>query len=75
LDKQQADDHPGFKVRVADTIGAGDAFTAGLIHEYLREAPIKKINDLANRMGAWASTQTGAMAMPSQDIRSILGKF
>lgn len=75
LDKKQADDHPGFKVRVADTIGAGDAFTAGLIHEYLREAPMKKINDLANRMGAWASTQTGAMATPSQDITSILGKL
>ncbi len=75
LNKKQADEHPGFKVRVADTIGAGDAFTAGLIHEYLRGVPINRVNDLANRMGAWASTQTGAMAMPSHDIRSILAKF
>ncbi|MEA3488905.1 MAG: carbohydrate kinase [Candidatus Omnitrophota bacterium] len=26
--------HPAFKVRVADTIGAGDGFTAGLIYRY-----------------------------------------
>lgn len=26
--------HPAFKVKVADTVGAGDAFTAGLIHRY-----------------------------------------
>lgn len=26
--------HPAFKVKVADTVGAGDAFTAGLIYRY-----------------------------------------
>ncbi len=26
--------HPAFKVRVVDTIGAGDGFTAGIIHRY-----------------------------------------
>src|SRR5579864_5665930 len=31
-------EHPGFKVSVADTVGSGDAFTAGLVHEYLHGA-------------------------------------
>src|SRR5262249_52747019 len=29
-------EHPGFKVKVADTVGAGDAFTAALVHHALR---------------------------------------
>jgi fructokinase len=28
--------HPGFPVKVRDTIGAGDAFTAALVHQFLR---------------------------------------
>ena len=28
--------HPGYRVKVVDTVGAGDAFTAGLVHHYVR---------------------------------------
>ncbi len=52
--------HPGFRVQVKDTIGAGDAFTAALAHFYLRGAPLKIISEAANRMGAFITTQTGA---------------
>src|SRR5580692_222596 len=31
-------EHPGFKVKVADTVGSGDAFAAALVHGYLRGA-------------------------------------
>ncbi|MDQ3821030.1 MAG: carbohydrate kinase [Acidobacteriota bacterium] len=53
-------DHPGFRVRVKDTIGAGDAFAATLAHYFLRGAPLKVISEEANRIGAWIATQTGA---------------
>src|SRR5271169_4118258 len=36
----ESGEHPGFRVRVADTVGSGDAFTAGLVHEYLHGAPL-----------------------------------
>jgi fructokinase len=52
--------HPGFQVQVKDTIGAGDAFTAALLHYYLRGASLPVISEAANRMGAWLTTQTGA---------------
>jgi len=53
-------EHPGFKVKVADTVGAGDAFTAALVHGYLRGTPLAQINETANRVGAWVASQSGA---------------
>ncbi len=53
-------EHPGFKVKVADTVGAGDAFTAALVHEYLRGTHLAQINETANRVGAWVASQSGA---------------
>ncbi len=53
-------EHPAFKVIVADTVGAGDAFTAALIHHLLREAPLSAMNQAANRIGAWVASQVGA---------------
>jgi len=53
-------EHPGFRVPVADTIGAGDAFAAALAHNYLQGASLERISESANRIGAWIATQTGA---------------
>lgn len=53
-------EHAGFRVRVADTIGAGDAFAAALAHCLRRGAPLDLANEVANRVGAWVATQPGA---------------
>jgi len=60
-------EHAGFSVRVVDTVGSGDAFTAALAHEYLRGASLEKMNDAANRMGSWAATQAGGTPMVSKE--------
>ena len=57
--------HPGFPTQVADTVGAGDAFTAALIHHYLRGASLKTMNVAANRMGSWVASQVGATPKPN----------
>lgn len=65
----QADDvseHPGFKVHVADTVGSGDAFTAGLVHEYLHGASLNLMNEVANLVGAWVASEVGAMPTPKR---------
>jgi len=53
-------EHKGFRVRVVDTVGAGDAFTAGMVHEYLRGASLDQMNEVANRVGAWVASEAGA---------------
>lgn len=57
-------DHPGYRIQVADTIGAGDAFTATVVHEFLQKKPLKEIAEAAARRGAWVATQSGAMPDP-----------
>lgn len=58
------DAHPGFRVKVADTVGAGDAFTAALVHEYLRGASLAEMNETANQIGAWVASESGATPVP-----------
>ena len=61
-----ASEHPGFRVRVADTVGSGDAFTAGLLHEYLHGASLDLMNEVANLVGAWVASEVGAMPTPKR---------
>jgi fructokinase len=53
--------HPGIATTVADTVGAGDAFTAALVHAYLRDASLPEMNEAGNRWGGWVASQRGAM--------------
>jgi len=54
-------DHPGYRTTVADTIGAGDAFTAALLVGYLRGHVLDVINDEANRLASFVCSRIGAM--------------
>jgi fructokinase len=65
----EVSDHTGVRVRVKDTIGAGDAFVAALAHYYLRRAPLPVIGEAANRTGAWVATQEGAT--PASDAGTL----
>lgn len=62
----ETSEHPGFRVKVADTIGSGDAFTAGLVHEYLHGASLDLMNEVANLVGAWVASEVGAMPTPKR---------
>jgi fructokinase len=52
--------HPGFPVEVADSVGAGDAFTAALALGILKESQLDDINELANRVASFVCSQPGA---------------
>ena len=63
---QRVSEHAGFPVKVADTVGSGDAFTAALVHEYLNGSSLDEMNETANRVGAWVASQVGGMPVPPQ---------
>jgi fructokinase len=52
--------HPGFAVDVADTVGAGDAFTAALVMGLLENKDLDEINAGANRVAAQVCSVRGA---------------
>lgn len=49
------------KVEIADTVGAGDAFTAAFIHAYLKGDSLKECHTLANEVSAFVCSRSGAM--------------
>lgn len=66
INQESLNEHPGYRIKMGDAIGAGDAFTAGLVHEYMRGASLPDMNETANRVGAWVASQTGAMPTPGE---------
>jgi fructokinase len=60
--------HGGIRVTIKDTVGAGDAFAAALVHHYLRGASLGEMNEAANEMGAWVASCFGAMPEPDLTV-------
>lgn len=53
-------EHPGYKVKFQDSIGAGDAFLSGFVKTYLEERAPEEILDFACKLGGYVATQKGA---------------
>lgn len=68
--RDEVNDHPGIPSPVVDTVGAGDAFTAALVHYALRGTSLTIVAEAANRWGAWVATQYGGMPLVEPDVRS-----
>jgi len=52
--------HEGYPVKVADTVGAGDSFLAGLISKLLTDHNPKEALDFASAVGALVASYSGA---------------
>ena len=65
--------HGGFKVTVADTIGSGDSFLAGFLHQRLSGSSVEQALVFACAIGAFIATQRGACPPyePAQIIEMI----
>jgi fructokinase len=70
--REEWDEHPGFPVKVADGIGAGDAFTAAITHYMLHGAGLATLNEAGNRWGGWMASQSGAMPALPDAVRDAI---
>jgi fructokinase len=67
MSRTETDQHAGFRVPVVDAVGAGDAFTAALVHHFLRGSSLAAMNEAANRLGAWVASRAGGTPPPEPD--------
>ncbi len=58
---------PGYQVSLCDTVGSGDAFSAGFVHYYMNGHPIDEALRFGNAAGAMIATTTGAMTPVAKD--------
>lgn len=66
-------DVSGIQVKVADTIGSGDAFTAAFTVAYLRTHDLAKALHAANRLGAFVASRAGATPPCPARLRKLVG--
>jgi len=52
MDESDYYNHPSYKISVADTVGAGDAFTAAMVIKYLDGRTLEEMSNSANRLGS-----------------------
>jgi fructokinase len=66
---------PGCRVEVADTVGCGDAFSAGFVHGTCQSQPLAEACRFGNLLGALAATSNGATAgiSPEEIVSLSLG--
>ncbi|WP_159520426.1 carbohydrate kinase family protein [Sunxiuqinia indica] len=62
-------EHPGFKINAVDTVGAGDAFLAGLVSAMFENKSYEDALALACATGAFVASKAGAT--PKYDMQEI----
>ena len=67
-------DHPGVATQVADTIGAGDAFSAAMTLGLLAGLELDIINERANRVAAFVCSQHGATPAFPPELKGLFIK-
>lgn len=58
---------PGYQISLGDTVGSGDAFSAGFVHYYMNGYEIDLALQFGNAAGALVATTTGATSPVSKE--------
>jgi fructokinase len=64
---------PGFRVKIADTVGAGDAFAGGIVHGLSQGWDMWDVGRFANAVGAVVASKHGAI--PDWSIEEVQEKL
>jgi fructokinase len=65
---------PAPKVLVKDTVGAGDAFMAGLMIGLTGGSDRRKVLENASRLGAYVASHYGATPLLPEELKKLFGK-
>jgi fructokinase len=63
---------PGTPVKVVDAVGAGDAFSASFMHVFVETGDAVQAASIANSIGAFVATRSGAIPDYSPQIKTLL---
>ena len=63
---------PAFPYEVVDRVGAGDAFTAAMIIQYLKGSTLAEISEYANRLASWVTSNKGGTPVYDSAIKKIM---
>ena len=75
LNRDAYSESPGYRVQVADSVGAGDAFAAALLHGLDRGWDTRRLGCFANAVGALVASRPGATPdWDIEDCRAMLGE-
>ena len=65
---------PSVAVKVVDTVGAGDSFSAGFLYKYLAGSSVYDAAVFANTIGGFVASQNGAIPEYSAEILNLLNQ-
>ncbi len=60
------------KIKVKDTVGAGDSFSASFLYTYQKTGDIQRSANMANKVGGFVASSSGAVPKYSQEILDAL---
>lgn len=72
LNQGRWSEHPGYRVEVKDTVGAGDAFLAALLSGLLSGEDDQALLQHANLLGAYVATQFGAIPVCQPEALAMI---
>lgn len=75
ISSQKVVDVPGEQIEVADAVGAGDAFTAGLISALLQNSSLTTAGTFANKVGAQVASCSGAMPDLKEEFEELRSEY
>jgi fructokinase len=72
IDKNSFFESAAYPYKITDRVGAGDAFTAVMIINYLAGYSIDLISIFANKLASWVTSKDGAMPVYDPLIKKIM---
>lgn len=73
INKETFSELTAYPYKVIDRVGAGDAFIAVMIIQFLKGCSLDSINDYANKLASWVTSKHGGMPLYDTEINSIIG--